>query len=261
MADPAGRDDVRLRPLGWADGPQLLAWRNSPAVAAHMFTDRLIDPEEHERWLSSALEASDRRDWIVELGGRPVGLSSLAGLEPFSTRPARRISPSSASYPGSAIAPRRRLGTGEAEAWPLGARPREADETAQGPSGPENAPGASTSRGDWGYYIADPISRGRGVGLRLQYLTLRHAFEALNLHKVRCEVLADNSASLGLCERFGFVREAAPRSHVNKGGEWREVIGLGLLARQWPAAKAAAEERLAARGHDPSRLSLQARSA
>ena len=90
-------------------------------------------------------------------------------------------------------------------------------------------------------YLAEAASRGRGVGAAVDYLLARHAFEALELNKIWCEVLAENTPGFKVHERFGFVREAHFRDHVKKAGVYRDVIGLGLLRLDWPAVRAAAE--------------------
>lgn len=72
---------VHLRPVVTTDSPRLLDWRNRPAVAAYMYTDHQISVEEHARWFASALAVADRRYWIIELDGAPVGLANLAGID------------------------------------------------------------------------------------------------------------------------------------------------------------------------------------
>jgi hypothetical protein len=99
------------------------------------------------------------------------------------------------------------------------------------------------SRCDWAYYLAEPSTRGRGVCAQVEYLTLRFVFEVLGLNKLWCEVLIENSAVWHLHESFGFIREALYRDHVRKAGQFGDVIGLGLLARDWPAARQTAESR------------------
>ncbi len=106
------------------------------------------------------------------------------------------------------------------------------------------------SRCDWAYYLAEPSTRGRGVGAQVEYLTLRFVFEVLGLNKLWCEVLIENSAVWGLHERFGFVREAHYRNHVMKAGQFSDVVGLGLLARDWQAARQTAESRFLDKGVD-----------
>ena len=185
---------VSLRRLGPADGPGVLAWRNSPAVAAFMYTDHPISEAEHAAWLQGALTRTDRRYWIIRMDGAPVGLANLADID-------------------------------------LAAR-----------------------RCAWAYYLADPVTRGRGVGAAVEYIVLRHVFETLGLNKLWCEVLLENEAVWRLHESFGFVREARLRQHVFKGGRFQDVVGLGLLATDWIQRRPACETRLAARGLDPIAL-------
>ena len=171
---------VHLRRLAEGDGARVLQWRNSAEVARWMYGDHVITEEEHARWLDVALTRADRRYWIVELDGAPVGLANLAGID------------------------------------------REA------------------GRCDWAFYLADPATRGRGVGATVEWLVLGHVFDDLQLRKLWCEVLADNAGVIRLHERFGFKREARLREHVLKGGVARDVVGLGLLARDWPAVRTSA---------------------
>jgi UDP-4-amino-4,6-dideoxy-N-acetyl-beta-L-altrosamine N-acetyltransferase len=185
---------VTLRPLRAQDESQVLAWRNSPEVAAHMYTDRTIAPEAHAAWLAAALGADDRRYWIVELDGRGVGLANLVRIDPVSRRC------------------------------------------------------------DWAYYLADPATRGRGVGACVEYAVIEHVFGSLGLNKLWCEVLIGNEAVWRLHESFGFRREALLRNHVRKGGRFHDVVGLGLTAADWAEARGACAERLKAKGWEPEGL-------
>lgn len=107
-------------------------------------------------------------------------------------------------------------------------------------------------RCEWAYYLAEPSTRGRGVGQAVEFAMLAHVFEGLGLNKLWCEVLVENEAVWKLHERFGFVREAHYRDHVFQQGVAKDVYGLGLLARDWPAAKSAALARLAEKGQSPA---------
>jgi UDP-4-amino-4,6-dideoxy-N-acetyl-beta-L-altrosamine N-acetyltransferase len=77
---------VRLRKVAPADSARLLAWRNSPEVAAYMYSDHTISQAEHDRWFESVLSAPDRRYWIIEMDGTPVGLANLARIDPVQRR-------------------------------------------------------------------------------------------------------------------------------------------------------------------------------
>jgi len=73
--------NVRLRLVEPGDSARLLAWRNSPAVAAFMYSDHRIAQDEHDRWFTAAMAAPDRRYWIIEADGEPVGLANLARID------------------------------------------------------------------------------------------------------------------------------------------------------------------------------------
>lgn len=187
---------VHLRPVAAADRARLLDWRNRPAVAAYMYTDHKISPEEHAAWFASAMAADDRRYWIIELDGAPVGLANLAGIDQV----------------------RRRC--------------------------------------EWAYYLAEPETRGRGVGAAVEYVVIDHVFGALGMHKLWCEVLIENEAVWRLHESFGFTREALYRDHVWKAGRFQDVVGLGLLEDDWAKVRPACAQRLAQRGYDGANLTL-----
>ena len=108
------------------------------------------------------------------------------------------------------------------------------------------------SRCEWAYYLADPSTRGRGVGQAVEFAMLRHVFEDRALNKLWCEVLVENESVWKLHERFGFVREAYFRDHVVRNGAPRDVVGLGLLARDWPKARADALARFNEKGQSPA---------
>lgn len=185
---------VTLRRLRLDDGPQVLAWRQSDAVAPYMYSDHAITQSEHEAWLARAVTEEDRRFWIIELDGLGVGLANLARIDPVN------------------------------------------------------------ARCDWAYYLADPATRGRGVGATVEYLVLCYVFERLKLHRLWCEVFVENEAVWRMHESFGFKREAYFRDFVRKGGRFRDVVGLAMLSTDWPAARSAASARLAEKGVDTNRL-------
>lgn len=185
---------VDLRPLQPADSERLYAWRNSPEVAAFMYSDHAIDPDEHARWFAG-IEGDARRDYrLIVVDGVPAGLANFADID-----------------------------------------------RAQG-------------RAAWAYYLADPAVRGKGVGGYVEFLMIERAFGqpsqgGLGLRKLWCEVLATNEAVWKLHQKFGFRQEALLRAHVVKAGAPVDVMGLGLLAEEWAAARPAMVERLRRLGY------------
>jgi UDP-4-amino-4,6-dideoxy-N-acetyl-beta-L-altrosamine N-acetyltransferase len=109
---------------------------------------------------------------------------------------------------------------------------------------------------DWAYYLGEPSTRGQGIGAGVEYIVLQHVFGPLGLNKLCCEVFLDNEGVWKLHESFGFTREALFRDHVWKDGAFRDVVGLGVLARDWEAARPACEARLRQKGRDPAALRI-----
>jgi UDP-4-amino-4,6-dideoxy-N-acetyl-beta-L-altrosamine N-acetyltransferase len=109
---------------------------------------------------------------------------------------------------------------------------------------------ADQGRVAWAYYLADPSTRGQGLGAFVEYWVIEHVFGELGLNKLWCEVLIDNEPVWRLHEGFGFQREALFREHVRKNGSLTDVVGLGLLARDWAQVRGASRARLVARGFD-----------
>jgi len=72
---------VTLRALGEGDKDRLYDWRNRPEVAAYMYTDHQISPDEHARWFAGIAGDGRRAYWIIELDGRPVGPANFYDID------------------------------------------------------------------------------------------------------------------------------------------------------------------------------------
>jgi UDP-4-amino-4,6-dideoxy-N-acetyl-beta-L-altrosamine N-acetyltransferase len=46
-----------------------------------MYTDHAISEEEHRRWFAAMLAAPDRRYWMIQDDGSPVGLANVVGID------------------------------------------------------------------------------------------------------------------------------------------------------------------------------------
>lgn len=80
--------DARLRDLEAGDSGRLLAWRNLPEIRRWMYTDHEITAAEHARWFAGVFGDDSRRYWIIEVDGRPAGLTHLTGISPQHRRAA-----------------------------------------------------------------------------------------------------------------------------------------------------------------------------
>lgn len=75
MADQAS--GITWRPLALDDIQRVRTWRNLPEIALFMYSDHEISEAEHARWFGEAISGGNRRYWIIELEGKPVGLVNL----------------------------------------------------------------------------------------------------------------------------------------------------------------------------------------
>lgn len=73
-------NSISLRNMRLEDIERVRAWRNQPEVARYMYTDHEISEAEHARWFGNALDSGDRKYWIIELDGNPVGLADLVDI-------------------------------------------------------------------------------------------------------------------------------------------------------------------------------------
>jgi UDP-4-amino-4,6-dideoxy-N-acetyl-beta-L-altrosamine N-acetyltransferase len=85
MTEPSART-VTLRAVAAGDRQRLRDWRNSPEVAAYMYSDHPIGAAEHDRWFDGLAGDPRRRYWVIQADGEPVGLTSLTDIDPIQGR-------------------------------------------------------------------------------------------------------------------------------------------------------------------------------
>lgn len=106
---------------------------------------------------------------------------------------------------------------------------------------------ARHSRCAWGYYIADPSMRGRGLGKAVELNVQRYVFAVLGLHKLCCEVLATNQTVVEIHRKYGSRIEGSRREHVFKRGTFHDIVEMAILREEWVALESAREPYLSAR--------------
>lgn len=74
---------------------------------------------------------------------------------------------------------------------------------------------------------------GKGLGGRIVQTLLHHAFQQMNLRKIRAEVLSTNPRSARMFEKCGFVREGVSREEAYKEGRYVDMLVFGLLKNEW----------------------------
>ncbi|WP_232376395.1 GNAT family N-acetyltransferase [Amycolatopsis aidingensis] len=91
-----------------------------------------------------------------------------------------------------------------------------------------------TSAAKLGYAVAYQ-HRGKGYTTDAIRALLNLGFGSLGLHRISASLGPDNTSSIALLERFGFVREGVLREHVYTGGAWRDSVLMALLEHEWNA--------------------------
>ena len=72
---------IALRDMRREDRERVRDWRNLPAVAQYMYTDREITADEHAAWFDRVLEDPTCTYWIITCDGADVGLACITGID------------------------------------------------------------------------------------------------------------------------------------------------------------------------------------
>jgi len=75
--------------------------------------------------------------------------------------------------------------------------------------------------------------RGSALGSEALYLSIKYAFEDLNLQRLYLEVYSWNKQARSLYEQFGFKLEGTYRAHVYSDARFHDVALYGLLRSEF----------------------------
>lgn len=96
-------------------------------------------------------------------------------------------------------------------------------------------------------FIAEPASRGRGVGTEAVRMLLAQLFEVLGVHRVTIDPESGNARAIRAYEKAGFRLEGLLRDADFIRGGYVDTHFMAILADDWPPAKARWERRRASR--------------
>lgn len=83
-----------------------------------------------------------------------------------------------------------------------------------------------------GLLLGDRSYWGKGVGTEVMRLTLRYAFEQLNMRKVVLAVYSNNPGAIKLYEKVGFQREGCLRAQIFSKGEYIDKYYMGIFSNE-----------------------------
>ena len=101
---------------------------------------------------------------------------------------------------------------------------------------------------EWGMYLADVNTRGKGVAQAACALSFRYAFNELAVDAVKCEAVAQNENAIGLYESVGYVRTGIQIDAVQRGGEMLSVVTLELTRDSWNMSESNVLQKLSEKG-------------
>ena len=101
---------------------------------------------------------------------------------------------------------------------------------------------------EWGMYLADVNTRGKGVAQAACALSFRHAFNELAVDAVKCEAVAQNENAIGLYESVGYVRTGIHTDAVKRGNEMLSVVTLELTRDSWTMSESNVLQKLSEKG-------------
>jgi len=86
-------------------------------------------------------------------------------------------------------------------------------------------------------FLADPVTRGKGIGTRAISLLLDYAFDYLNLHRVYCKMDSLRDDVLNFYRKLGFSLEGRMREHEFVNGRYVDKSMVAILRSEWGARR------------------------
>jgi diamine N-acetyltransferase len=74
---------------------------------------------------------------------------------------------------------------------------------------------------------------GRGYATDAGRTLARFAFQQMNLNRLYMDTLADNEATIHVCEKVGFRLEGTLREAVFLDGAYHDILVMAMLRREW----------------------------
>jgi UDP-4-amino-4,6-dideoxy-N-acetyl-beta-L-altrosamine N-acetyltransferase len=108
------------------------------------------------------------------------------------------------------------------------------------------------SSASWAFYIADPRTRGKGVGQYVEFCVLNCVFEYWNIGTLNCQVLESNPDVTALHLSVGFKETRRIPARVVRDGRPVDAFAYAMPREEWLGGnRAKLEARVRAKGREP----------
>lgn len=78
-------------------------------------------------------------------------------------------------------------------------------------------------------YVVDRQHNGKGYATEAIRLTVKYAFQELDLHRIEAGVMPHNKPSIRALEKVGFEREGLARKNVQINGKWQDHVVMAII--------------------------------
>ncbi len=82
----------------------------------------------------------------------------------------------------------------------------------------------SNKTADWGFYIGNIYYLSRGFGIKIMRMAIEYAFNDLGLRSVNAEIIANNSISIYLHKKLGFIERGVIKGKIEKNGKLHDIM-------------------------------------
>ena len=90
-----------------------------------------------------------------------------------------------------------------------------------------------------GWYLYGPANRGKGYASEAVTALVDYLFQNYAINRIECSTGTDNTPSLKLAERCGFVKEGVARGMMFIHGRYVDSAVFSILRSEWVARQAA----------------------
>lgn len=87
-------------------------------------------------------------------------------------------------------------------------------------------------KAEYGIFIGDESTRGKGYGTAAAKLMIQYCFRELGMHKLMLRVYAENPQAIRSYEKAGFEKEAYLREDVCIDGKYKDIVLMAILNKE-----------------------------